>query len=131
MNAKQQWKVNAVAEGRCDSCNKPRGSNGTSLKCRPCADKNNRANLRTRRRRFGLEYADYLQLVKKQNGLCAICGNMPTGRFPLVVDHDHRTGKVRKLLCTDCNLALGRFQDSVEVLGKAIDYLLEHRVIAA
>lgn len=115
-----------MADGRCDTFGKSRGKDGTTLKCRPCADRNNAQNEFYRRRRFGLEHSDYLQMKETQHGLCAICGKEPTGRFPLVVDHDHSTGKVRQLLCTDCNLALGRFCDSVDLLSSAIDYLLKH-----
>jgi len=71
---------------------------------------------------------------KKQNGLCLICGNAETSRNPktgeprsLAVDHDHETGKIRGLLCTFCNTALGKFHDDVEILKKAIDYLISHQ----
>ena len=50
---------------------------------------------------------------------CAICSS----NKKLVVDHDHQTGRIRGVICDDCNLALGRFKDSIAVLWAAIQYL--------
>jgi hypothetical protein len=58
------------------------------------------------KQRYGLERHEYESLLKKQGGLCAICGGENNGKH-LVVDHDHKTGKVRGLLCGGCNHALG------------------------
>jgi hypothetical protein len=58
-----------------------------------------------------------------QQGCCAICGDAPE---KLVIDHCHRKGSVRKLLCGGCNTGLGMFQDDPERLSKAIQYLTEH-----
>lgn len=74
------------------------------------------------------EYADHLIV---QKGVCAICFQPETeiirGKIRLLaVDHDHATGKVRGLLCQDCNLGLGRFNDDPELLGSAISYLRFH-----
>lgn len=65
---------------------------------------------------------DYEELLKKQKGLCAICKTNPGVR--LSVDHDHKTGRVRGLLCRKCNLGIGFLKDSVDFLRNAIDYLL-------
>lgn len=54
-----------------------------------------------------------------QRGVCAIC---LTGK-PVHVDHDHRTGRVRGVLCFSCNGGLGQFRDPVDALEPAIDYL--------
>lgn len=82
-----------------------------------------RANLK---RNYGLEYDDFMALVEAQNGTCAICKQRPKedsiGRM-WQVDHDHVTGKVRGLLCKHCNWGLGHFNDSIEKLQSAIDYL--------
>jgi hypothetical protein len=64
-------------------------------------------------------YEDYLVLLKAQNNQCKICLNETS----LDVDHDHRTGVVRGLLCKACNKALGFFQDDHGLLEKAIEYL--------
>jgi hypothetical protein len=48
-------------------------------------------------------------------------------RQRLVVDHDHDTGAIRKLLCHNCNRALGLFKDNIDVIRRAADYIEEHR----
>ncbi len=73
---------------------------------------------------YGITLDDYNKMFAEQEGKCSICGThqCATGRA-LAVDHDHETGKVRGLLCSNCNTALGKFNDDVELLKKAIDYL--------
>lgn len=64
-----------------------------------------------RLRKFGITQKEYEILLKKQKGVCAICGSKPDTRWQiLAVDHDHNTGKVRGLLCMVCNTMLGRFE---------------------
>lgn len=78
------------------------------------------------RNRFGLESGidDYHAMLEAQGGGCAICGckQDPTYKY-FPVDHDHETGKVRGLLCSMCNKALGGFKDNLDFLQKAVDYL--------
>lgn len=66
---------------------------------------------------------DYLDLLRQQDGVCAICGSYPTPRRRLVVDHDHESGAVRGLLCPSCNAGVGMLKDDVAVLQSAISYL--------
>ncbi len=67
---------------------------------------------------------EYKNLVISQNGLCAICKQHEnTCSTKLCVDHDHKTGKIRGLLCRDCNSGLGHFHEIKESLTKAIEYL--------
>ena len=73
-----------------------------------------------------LTYHQYLALVEKQGGVCAICGG-DGGSYNLNVDHDHDTGRIRGLLCSNCNAALGSFQDSEILLRLAIAYLRKSR----
>lgn len=61
----------------------------------------------------------YYALVKKQNGLCAICDR--PGK--LAIDHCHTTNIVRGLLCFSCNTSLGKFEDNIEWLQSAVRYL--------
>lgn len=77
---------------------------------------------------FGITLEDYNDMLIKQDFKCAICGsklpkNSKAKHF--VVDHDHKTGKVRGLLCQCCNFGLGQFQDNIENLKNAIRYLEE------
>lgn len=82
---------------------------------------------------YGISPAEYDALYEKQSGRCAICGVEkkpwePGGgvegrhRF-LVVDHDHRTGHVRGLLCFNCNAGIGQFHDDPQVMLAAIAYM--------
>lgn len=72
--------------------------------------------------RYGISEQDVEGLMEKQEGLCAICRTQPAQH----VDHCHKTEKVRGLLCFNCNGALGRFEDDVEVLQRAMQYLVAH-----
>jgi hypothetical protein len=74
------------------------------------------------RSRYGLEASTYMTMYKQQGGKCACCEG-PLDLKAANVDHDHATEKVRGLLCSDCNVMLGRAKDSVEVLRRAIKYL--------
>lgn len=75
--------------------------------------------------KYGLTVEQYEQRLVEQEHCCAIClRSFETLDFKHVhVDHDHRTGAVRGLLCMYCNTALGKFGDDPEVLARAILYL--------
>lgn len=82
------------------------------------------------KKQFGIGLDEYKEILEKQDGVCAICHNKETALNPLTkeprelaVDHCHTTGKIRGLLCTGCNTALGLLKDSTELLRKAILYL--------
>ena len=75
---------------------------------------------------YGMTIEEYEQRVDDQKGCCAICRKPPKNQRRLHVDHCHKTGKVRKLLCTRCNTSLGMMQDNVQNLQNAIIYLQEH-----
>lgn len=79
-------------------------------------------------RKYGITIDDYEEMHVKQGGVCAICGQPETVKingysYNLSVDHCHDTGKVRGLLCSKCNLSLGGFNDAIDLLTKAINYL--------
>jgi hypothetical protein len=77
---------------------------------------------------YGITIEQYDSMFEEQSGKCAICQTeKPRGKGGFHVDHDHATGKVRKLLCTSCNMALGLLNDNEELLVKASEYLKEHR----
>jgi hypothetical protein len=108
----------------------PRSSSGRAGfggYCKPCHNARGKASLERRggsrnyhlRHRYGIGLKDVEELLAEQGGICAICG----APDPEHVDHDHRDGYVRGLLCFNCNGGLGQFRDSIEYLGKAITYL--------
>ncbi len=84
------------------------------------------------REKYGLTPAQYEQMFEAQRGLCAICGNPETRRGSggqprrLSVDHDHRTGAVRELLCGRCNSVTWAVEESPEMLDAVRAYLLRH-----
>jgi len=95
--------------------------------CRDCVNAAVRASGRStytierqRLYEYGLTQDEYLELLRQQGGTCPICGGEPD---PFVVDHDHRTGAVRGLLCGPCNRALGHLQDQAGLCRAAAEYL--------
>ncbi len=74
-------------------------------------------------KRYGITIDEYDTLLRSQNGVCAICSREPVDGQRLAVDHDHKTGKVRGLLCFKCNTGLGHLGDSLDTLKRAVDYL--------
>jgi hypothetical protein len=109
---------------------------GKSIYCLQCRanlariarySKPERGRIYSRYRRYGITKEVYDMLNTKQGGVCAICGTDTPGRNhqTLYVDHDHKTNKVRGLLCCDCNLLLGYAKDNKTVLLKSIKYLEE------
>lgn len=89
------------------------------------ASPTNTIHLRYLKKRYGITVEQYAEMFDKQKGGCAICGKEPD-RIRLHVDHDHATGKVRGLLCFDCNLVLGHARDNTAILDAAKAYLLSH-----
>lgn len=81
------------------------------------------------RRRYGLSLQDYNRMMEDQKGRCAICGELPTkGKGnTLHVDHNHKTGKIRQLLCHNCNLSIGYAKENTEILQSMIEYLNKHK----
>ena len=75
------------------------------------------------KRRYGIGAAEVEELIRAQGGVCAVCRE----HAPEHVDHDHATGKVRGVLCFGCNGGLGQFQDNVDWMARAIDYIRSHR----
>jgi hypothetical protein len=99
--------------------------------------KNNPNKIRVQNlRKYGLTPEQYDDMRVTQHYKCALCGvheeDAPKGRAKtsataLHIDHCHTTGKVRSLLCYNCNNMLGKAKDNEQTLEKAIDYLKEHR----
>ena len=79
-------------------------------------------------RSYGINTTDYNNMLTKQNGLCALCKTegftmAKHHKVKLVVDHCHKTGVVRGLLCHNCNRALGLLQDNPEVIRRCADWV--------
>lgn len=130
----------------CDSCNKTYGLRDFSLDkegwggrgtiCKLCRQKKKREEdeiatkekIRSYVKRDNISTDDLLQMYHDQEGKCVICSDMyaiemvskPNGLF---VDHCHKSGRVRGLLCLKCNSGLGMFNDSELFLKRAIEYL--------
>jgi hypothetical protein len=83
------------------------------------------------KRRYGITPADYNRMLQNQGHKCAICKTEGAGRSGaqrLAVDHDHKTGATRGLLCHRCNIGLGHFFDTPELIRNALKYLQKHIV---
>ncbi len=84
---------------------------------------------------YKLHPNDYYAQLKEQNYACAICDEKETSLFrripgkvkQLAIDHDHKTGKLRGLLCWRCNSVLGRLEENVELFQAMIGYLNRHK----
>ncbi|MEQ1788771.1 MAG: endonuclease VII domain-containing protein [Acidimicrobiales bacterium] len=116
----------------CAQCGLDRPAERFEPRRRTCRDCNNAAARARGRRPYSTErqrWFDYRMssesfdaMVEQQGGLCAVCRRPPE---KLVVDHDHRTGLVRGLLCGPCNRALGHLQDQPGLCLSAAEYLRE------
>jgi len=80
--------------------------------------------------KYGISLERYNEVLKEQNGVCAICKKAETNHSnkkgpvdSLRVDHCHSTGKVRGLLCSECNFGISKFDDDTNLLLEAIKYL--------
>ena len=84
-----------------------------------------KAKMRGYYRRYGLTQQAYEELLINQKFSCAVCKvhMSETTKQGLCVDHDHKTGQVRGLLCKGCNVALGETKDNVETLKGLIEYV--------
>ena len=122
-------------ESRCKDCAKAAyRSRSKEYESRPERQAN--AYARNRRRqyaKYGITPEGYNAFFEQQSGRCAICGTDKPGgkgrkRNLFAVDHDHDTGKVRALLCSECNVGIGLFRDDPDLLLRAIGYLAKHGI---
>lgn len=94
---------------------------GRSHFCRKCTSKQfNAARLK---RKYGITVQDYNHMLELQGGVCAICGGTNFKTF--AVDHNHVTGRVRGLLCDNCNRGLGILGDSIKSIQIVLQYLIK------
>ena len=141
---------------KCTSCLEEKPLNGFYPRkdrnsyvaaCKPCTIKNNyryrdkehqkvykadyhkrnlSRKLRNDLKKYNLTLDQYNKMLEKQNKCCVMCKLTPDVNKRLSVDHCHKTGKVRGLLCNNCNFVLGLAKDSIEILKNAIVYLEQY-----
>ncbi len=99
-------------------------------RCKECRErKSDDSSLGSKMRALGSNPIEFDIKLKEQNGVCEICGGLPRGRKRLSIDHDHKTGMVRGLLCGHCNSILGFGLDSETILSSALNYLNKYNSI--
>lgn len=117
--AKNKAKKDGLQE-RCTECrNKHYVAKGKFTKKPPTKEQKRKQVIRS----YGLTEEEFNTMLKNQGHKCAICGTTDWGRPSPSIDHCHTTGKVRGLLCNNCNRALGLFKDNPETLKRAAEYL--------
>lgn len=104
---------------------KDNGKEKTTTKCKTCCCVKESENSRIRK--FGLNSIEWNKLFELQNKQCRICKTKETTR-EWHTDHNHETGKIRGILCFNCNHLLGNCKDNVAILKNAIKYLEKHFV---
>ncbi len=87
--------------------------------------------LKHRIAKFKLTLKDWADMYENQDGRCDICEKAETraihgGVCELSIDHCHKTGKIRALLCHTCNEAIGRFKDDPHLVWRGLEYLVKH-----
>lgn len=112
---------------------------GHTSYCRPC----NAENIKDWRRRTGgdgtrrirqrlpdgtsiwikVSRDEYEKILKRQRGVCRICRGVNSSGRSLSVDHCHKTKRIRGILCSNCNTAIGMFRDDPKILLRAVEYL--------
>ena len=126
----------------CGICNKKFNGHGNSKYCSDECRKTASNNYDRKRydpyknrnwklkRNYNISQEDYDKIYEKQGGKCAICEENDTGMYNqhgkieyFCVDHNHKTGEIRGLLCSNCNTAIGLLKHDPAILAKAIKYI--------
>ena len=106
---------------------------GRGYHCKPCHARITRANIKKNhgsgrafqlKRRYKFDAVQVEWMILQQGGVCAVCRT----RKPVHVDHDHVTGRVRGILCFNCNRGIGKFHDDPALLRSAIAYIDQARM---
>ncbi len=128
-NGKKRCYTCLIEKGTREFYRDKRSPDGFSASCKACKQPSVR-NRWVRRYKITLE--EYEALFVAQNGVCAICGLPECGRIhghslSLAVDHDHQTGKVRGLLCHQCNRAVGMLHNNPDFFESGARYLRQNQ----
>lgn len=125
-------KDKTTKSGLCYQCKKCKGKYGRTHKIEMAGYKkkyrrSEKGKLKGReqglRSKFGITLKQYDEMFEQQNGVCLICGSAGECYRRLAVDHNHKTGKIRALLCSNCNNMIGLAKENVIILQSAINYL--------
>lgn len=125
---------------KCSKCKQPKeisqfgnpANKTISTYCKVCQKKINKEKKIINREKllktnYNMSLKQYNEIFVKQNGCCAICKKHQSElSITLAVDHNHETGKIRGLLCQNCNRALGHFQDNINTMQNAILYIKKY-----
>lgn len=113
-----------------DFYRKSGGLHGRETRCKKCQRGRRRGAVRERllQYKYGISEDQYKAMHDEQHGLCRSCGLPETRRNTenLAVDHDHKTGKVRALLCQKCNTVLGLLDDDPEKIKSLLEYIQQY-----
>lgn len=82
----------------------------------------------TLKRLYGIDHDQYDFMLELQDGVCAVCKSPPETcvQSSLCVDHSHETGRIRGLLCDNCNRALGQLKDNPDIIARLLSYVRAH-----
>ena len=119
-------KDRTASNGMCPSCKicKCAMKNGRYRNDHRIRERKDYEHQRGLRRNYGITIERYNEMFTTQEGKCQICKkHQDHCKRKLAVDHDHETKQIRALLCDNCNLGLGNFRHSKELLNKSIRYL--------
>lgn len=105
--------------------------------CKDCSNKHNNARYLIKKnkhylKKYGISYTEFKNKSREQNDLCAICNepqkiiNKKHNLNDLYIDHCHKTGKMRGLICSTCNLGIGQFNDSYDLFIRVARYLKKY-----
>lgn len=114
-----------------------RGKNGLTRRCKACWSKKSyysrtrspesidKNYWRVATNRYGITKDEFYVMLESQGNKCKICKREADTYRRLTIDHDHNTGKIRGILCGQCNSGLGLFKDDVYIMKEAIRYIKE------
>jgi hypothetical protein len=120
----QKTPISAIVNGACLLC-----INAYNTYIKPVEEKRKAKEAQKHKQRlkkYGLTDESFKELMINQQGRCAICKKI---KHRLVIDHCHKCGKTRKLLCNSCNTGLGLLGDSAKIIRRALQYVRDHRKV--